>query len=123
MKQQQEIAEMSPFMAERQSNQIYEIQDSLNELIINPNRYEQIQQWSKKHGYFIQQAFLNQVDTVVWAATYNKVLAEAPKGMSDLDVQKEAIQQADANVRLTQDSLLPEDIAAFQNSSPIVPVS
>ena len=118
MKQQQEIAEMSPFMAERQSNQIYEIQDSLNELIINPNRYEQIQQWSKKHGYFIQQAFQNQVDTVVWAATYNKVLAEAPKGMSDLDVQKEAIQQADANVRLTQDSLQAEDLAAFQVGSP-----
>ena len=118
MKQQQEIAEMSPFMAERQSNQIYDIQDSLNELIINPNRYEQIQRWSKKHGYFIQQAFQNQVDTVVWAATYNKVLAEAPKGMSDLDVQKEAIQQADANVRLTQDSLQAEDLAAFQVGSP-----
>ncbi len=118
MKQQQEIAEMSPFMAERQSNQIYDIQDSLNELLINPNRYEQIQRWSKKHGYFIQQAFQNQVDTVVWAATYNKVLAEAPKGMSDLDVQKEAIQQADANVRLTQDSLQAEDLAAFQVGSP-----
>ena len=118
MKQQQEIAEMSPFMAERQFNQIYDIQDSLNELLINPNKYQKVQGWAKKHGYFIQQAFQNQVDTVVWAATYNKVLAEAPKTMSDLDVQKEAIQQADANVRLTQDSLQAEDLAAFQVGSP-----
>ena len=38
--------------------------------------------------------------------------------MSEADVQKEAIQQADANVRLTQDSLQAEDLAAFQVGSP-----
>jgi hypothetical protein len=38
--------------------------------------------------------------------------------MSEIEVQKEAIQQADANVRLTQDSLQAEDLAAFQVGSP-----
>jgi len=42
------------------------------------------------------------------------------KDMSDEAVMAEAIKQADANVRLTQDSLLPEDRAAFQNMNPIV---
>ena len=118
MKQQQEIAELSPYMAERQYNQIFDVQDTLNELLINPSRYDKIQAWSKKHGYFIQQAFQNQVDTVVWAGTYNKVLAEGSLEMSDVDIQKEAIQQADANVRLTQDSLQAEDLAAFQVGTP-----
>ena len=77
------------------------MQDTLNELLINPSRYRKIQAWSKKHGYFIQQAFQNQVDTVVWAGTYNKVLAEGSIEMSDVDIQKEAIQQADANVRFS----------------------
>ena len=66
----------------------------------------------------LKQAFQNQVDTVVWSATYNKVLTESPKTMSEIQVQKEAIQQADANVRLTQDSLQAEDLAAFQVGSP-----
>ena len=118
MKFQEEIAELSPFMKERQFNQIFDVQDTLNQLLINPNQYQKIQKWAERHGYFMQQAFQNQVDTIVWSATYNKVLTESPKTMSEIDVQKEAIQQADANVRLTQDSLQAEDLAAFQVGSP-----
>ena len=118
MQFQEEIAELSPFMKERQFNQIFDVQDTLNQLLINPNAYQKVQKWSERHGYFMQQAFQNQVDTVVWSATYNKVLTESPKTMSEIEVQKEAIQQADANVRLTQDSLQAEDLAAFQVGSP-----
>ena len=118
MKFQEEIAELSPFMKERQFNQIFDVQDTLNQLIINPNEFQKVQKWAERHGYFMQQAFQNQVDTVVWSATYNKVLTESPKTMSEIEVQKEAIQQADANVRLTQDSLQAEDLAAFQVGSP-----
>jgi hypothetical protein len=115
---QEEIAELSPFMKERQFNQIFDVQDTLNQLLINPNAYQKVQKWAERHGYFMQQAFQNQVDSVVWSATYNKVLTESPKTMSEIEVQKEAIQQADANVRLTQDSLQAEDLAAFQVGSP-----
>ena len=52
--------------------------------------------------------------------TYNQVHENMPSNMSDADIMKEAIKQADANVRMTQDSLLPEDRAAFQNMNPIV---
>ena len=61
-----EIAELSPFMAERQHTQIFDIQDNLNELLINPNEFQKVQKWAQHHGYFIQQAFQNQVDSVVW---------------------------------------------------------
>ena len=118
MQFQEEIAELSPFMKERQFNQIFDVQDTLNQLLINPNAYQKIQKWAERHGYFMQQAFQNQVDSVVWSATYNKILTESPKTMSEIQVQKEAIQQADANVRLTQDSLQAEDLAAFQVGSP-----
>ena len=43
-----------------------------------------------------------------------------PVTMSNEEVMAEAIKQADANVRMTQDSLLPEDRAAFQNMDPII---
>ncbi len=116
----EEISAMSAFMKDRQTNQMFDIQDTMNQLILDPNKYEKIQNWSAKHGYFLQQAFQNYVDSLVWIATYNQTSANAPINMSEAQVQQEAIQQADANVRLTQDSLLPEDVAAYQINQPFV---
>ena len=113
-----EIAEMSPFMADRQVNQMFNIQNMMNDLTLNPNKYEKMQKWVGRHAYFVQQAFQNYVDSVVWIGKYNQVLANAPKTMLEADVQKEAIAQADGAVRMTQDSLLPEDRAAYQTNTP-----
>ena len=115
-----EIAELSPFMAERQNTQIFDIQDNLNELLINPNEFEKVQKWATHHGYFLQQAFQNQVDSVVWAASYEKTMAELPKTFTFEQARAEAIQQADANVRLTQDSLSAEDLPAFMVTTPFI---
>ena len=119
-KTQEIIAELSPFMDQRQNNQMFDIQDTLNDLVINPNKYQKIKAWTSKHAYFIQQAFQNQVDSVVWIGSYNQFLANKPMSMPDAVAQKEAISQADANVRMTQDSLQPEDRAAFQTDTPLV---
>jgi len=119
-KTQEFIAELSPFMDQRQNNQMFDIQDTLNDLIINPNKYEKINAWTSKHAYFIQQAFQNQVDSVVWIGSYNQFFAKKPASMPDVVAQREAIAQADANVRLTQDSLLPEDRASYQTNTPLI---
>ena len=119
-KTQEFIAQLSPFMDQRQNNQMFDIQDTLNDLIINPNKYEKINAWTNKHAYFIQQAFQNQVDSVVWLGSYNQFFAKKPASMPDVVAQREAIAQADANVRLTQDSLLPEDRASYQTSTPLI---
>ncbi len=120
IKTMDEVAEMSPFMADRQINQMFDIQNTLNDLIISPNDYQKIQNFTRRHGYFLQQAFQNYVDSVVWMATWNQVTANAPKTMTPQQIQVEAIAQADANVRKTQDSLLPEDVAAYQIDTPFV---
>ena len=116
----QRIAEASPFMADRQVNLIFDIQGRLNELIVNPNNFQKMQNWGRSHAYFLQQTFQGITDAIVWMGTYNQVHEAMPTNMSDKEVMAEAIKQADANVRLTQDSLLPEDRAAFQNMNPIV---
>jgi len=116
----QMIADLSPFMADRQLNQIFDIQDRLNQLLINPNNFSKFKDWSTKHAYFLQQTFQNQTDAVVWMAVYNQTHQDLPTNMSDAEVQREAIKQADAAVRMTQDSLLPEDRAGFQNWDPIM---
>ena len=116
----QKIALASPFMADRQKNLIFDIQGRLNELLIDPNKFQQMQSWSKNHAYFLQQTFQGITDAIVWIGTVNQVHEKMPTSMSNEEVMAEAIKQADANVRLTQDSLLPEDRAAFQNMDPIV---
>jgi len=116
----QQIASMSKFMADRQKNLIFDIQDRINELVINPNKFQKLKNWGEHHGYFLQQTFQGITDSIVWIGTYNQVHETMSKDMSDEEIMIEAIKQADANVRLTQDSLLPEDRAAFQNMNPIV---
>ena len=116
----QKIALASPFMADRQKNLIFDIQGRLNELLIDPSKFQQMKSWSKNHAYFLQQTFQGITDAIVWIGTVNQVHERMPTTMSNENVMAEAIKQADANVRLTQDSLLPEDRAAFQNMDPII---
>jgi hypothetical protein len=114
----EEVAEMSPFMADRLQNQMIEIQEMMNDLVLNPSKFDKVQKWANHHGYFLQQAFQNQVDVVTWVATFNKTLAELGAQTSDQAAAREAVQQADAAVRMTQSSLAAEDIAAFEVGTP-----
>ena len=112
------VAELSPFMADRMSNQMIEVQDMMNDLLLNPTKFDKIQKWSSKHGYFLQQAFQNFVDVVTWVGAYNQAVAELSVDVSEEAASKEAIKRADAAVRMTQSSLQPEDLAAFEVGSP-----
>jgi hypothetical protein len=112
------IAGLSPFMNERMHSQIFDIQDQMNDLLLNPSKFDKIQKWSQHHGYFLQSAFQNFVDIVTWNGKYNQVLSEIGTTLSDSEAQAEAIQQADAAVRSTQGSMSAEDVAAFEVGSP-----
>jgi hypothetical protein len=112
------VAELSPFMADRMSNQMIEVQDMMNDLLINPTKFDKIQKWSNKHGYFLQQAFQNFVDVVTWVGSYNQTVAELGADVDEKSASNEAIKRADAAVRMTQSSLLPEDLSAFEVGSP-----
>ena len=105
------VARLSPFMADRMRNQMFELQGTMNELLLNPSKYEKLQQWSSKHGYFLQQAFQNMVDVTTWQGAYNQALAEG-------ETQAEAVARGDAAVRLTQGSLSPEDKSMFEVGTP-----
>ena len=114
----QEVAALSPFMSNKMKNQIFDLQDQMNELVLNPNKFKKIQKWSSHHGYFLQSAFQNMVDIITWTATYNEYLAESGVDVSDAKAQREAVNRADAAVRLTQGTMNPEGIAAFEVGTP-----
>lgn len=116
----EEISKLSLFMADRLKNQMFDIQDTMNDLLLNPTRYDKIQKWAAQHGYFLQQAFQNQVDVVTWTGAFNQTLAELGADNTDAEAVREAVDRADAAVRMTQSSLAPEDISKFEVGTPLV---
>jgi hypothetical protein len=103
-------AALSPFMAERLDGQTFHLKGEIEDMLLNPDKYDQVKNWTQKHAYVLQSMFQNVVDTVSWTAAYNQSLA---KGASEAD----AVRDANAAVRETQGSLQPEDISAFEAGS------
>lgn len=103
-----EVARLSTFMANRQDAQTMRMREDIEELILNPGRYDRAKAWSRRHAYFLQSAFQNVVDTITWAGAFDQALAN---GASERD----AVRAANAAVRETQGSMSPEDISRFES--------
>jgi hypothetical protein len=116
----QGVVENSKFMEDRLKNQIFDIQDNLNQLLLNPTKFEKVQAWTSQHGYFLQTAFQNQVDIVAWVGAYNQAIEKLGSGYDDAEAHAEAVQRADAVVRMTQSSLTAEDKSAFEVGTPFM---
>jgi hypothetical protein len=71
-----------------------------------------------RHAYFMQIAVQNVVDSILWTATYNRVIADARLSLDPETAHNEAVAQADSVIRLTQSSMRPEDMAAFEAGTP-----
>jgi hypothetical protein len=108
-----EVAALSPFMAQRQQNEVMQMRQEIEQLLINPSAYEKAQAWTARHGYFLQSAFQNVVDTITWSAAYDQALAG---GENETD----AIRSANSAVRETQGSLSPEDVSRWETGPAFV---
>jgi hypothetical protein len=113
MKMRQQVGERSPWLAERMANQSYAMQDQIDQILTNPNPYEQFTDFVRRHAYFLQQAMQNVMDPIIWTGAYDHATAQGA-------TEKEARRYADETVRTTQGSFAPEDIAAFEVQSPFV---
>lgn len=104
----EQVAALSPFMANRQTNEVMQMRQDIEALLLNPSAYEKAQAWTSKHGYFLQSAFQNLVDNITWAAAFDQATAEGHDKTT-------AVRAADAAVRETQGSMQPEDISRFES--------
>lgn len=102
-----EVAEASPYMAERMHNEIAAMNGEMERILLDPSAYERAQSWSMRHAYFMQSAFDNVIGPIVWTGAYNQALAD---GMSERD----AVRFADGTVRQTQGSKLAEDVSRIE---------
>jgi hypothetical protein len=106
----QDVAEASPYMAGRISNEVAAMNDAIKDILINPGLYERTQQWTMRHAYFMQSAVDNVMSPIIWIAARNQALEQGQD-------EREAGRFADATVRQTQGSTLPEDISNWEGGS------
>lgn len=106
------VSEKSDFMKTRTSSSSMEVQQHLDDLLLNPSKYEKARDFAQKHGYFLQSAAQNVVDTITWIGAYNQAVE---KGHDE----KKAIREADSAVRQTQGSFNPEDISRYEVGTPM----
>jgi hypothetical protein len=107
------ISEKSEYMKTRMSNQQFEVNKQIEELLVNPSKYEKLRDFAHKHGYFMQSGMQNLVDTITWTGAYNQSMAKDGN-------EKAAVRAADSAVRLTQGSFAPEDVSRFESGNAFV---
>ena len=107
------IAEKSEFMRNRVTASVMEVQKNIDDILLNPSKYEKARSFARQHGYFMQVATQSIVDVVAWGGAYDHAIGQ---GMSE----KEAVRHADSVVRLTQGTFAAEDISRFETGSPLM---
>ena len=106
------IAEKSIMMKNRNMQSAFDVQAGIDD-ILKPGVYNDIRRLTAQHGYFLQAFTQKIVDNVVWSGAYDQAIE---LGVSE----DEAIQRADAAVRLTQGSFDAQDLSRLEVSSPFV---
>lgn len=106
------INEKSSFMKTRDNGQTIEIQKNIDNIIINPSKFDNFKAFAREHGYFLASFTQNIVDRSTWMAAYDYAIQ---KGMNEDD----AIFEADKAVRRTQGSFNPEDISRMETGTPV----
>jgi len=107
------ISEKSLFMKNRLSNQTAEMNGAIQDILLQPSKFDKASEFFQKHGYFMQSAAQNVVDITVWMGAYDQAIEQ---GLEEAD----AIRAADSAVRLTQGSFAPEDVSRFETGTPFV---
>jgi len=107
------IAEKSLFMKNRTSTQLIETRNEIEDLILNPTKFERAKDFADKHAFFMQIGTQNIVDIIVWQGAYEQSI-EQKLG------EKEAVERADAAVRTTQGDFSAENLSSFETGSPVL---
>lgn len=106
-------SEKSDFMKTNLTNQIADVQNDIKKIYRPDSALTTIKEFAQENAYILQIMSQNQNNTIIWHAAYNESIE---KGR----LEKEAVQEADAAVRLTQGSLEATDASRFETGSPFL---
>ena len=106
----EEIAEKSAFMRNRTTAAAMEVQKEIDNILLNPTKYEKARAFATRHGYFLQTGTQNIVDIIAWRGAYSQAIEEGAE-------ERIAIRRADSVVRQTQGTFAAEDLSRFETGS------
>lgn len=109
----EEVDGLSDFMRNRANSQVFEMRQSIEQILLDANGLDKLRDFAARHAYFLQQALQNVTDVAVWRGAFDQAVE---RGDDDL----EAVRFADSVIRETQGSLSPEDISRFETGTPFV---
>lgn len=104
------ITEKSEWMRVNQDQSIYDAQQAIDKILVDPTVFENAKDFATRHTYVFQTFTQNIVNSVVWTAAYNKAVES---GLNE----SLAVKQADSAVRLTQGTSAPEDVSRFETGT------
>lgn len=104
-------SERSAFLRTRVTESVLEMQGQIEEMLLEPSKFDKLREFGQKHGYVLQSGFQGIVDVVVWTGAYDQSIAE---GRSEA----EAVADADEAIRMTQGSNQAEDMSRFEVGTP-----
>lgn len=113
MAMSKEVAAHSDMMKTRVMQSAYDMQAQAEDILLNPNKYEQFRDVSIKHGYLLQQITQHTVDVIIWSAAYDQAVGDGQN-------ERDAVRAADSAVRMTQGSFNAEDLSRIETGSPFV---
>jgi len=105
------ISEKSTWMKTQIGESMFEIQSKIEEITVNPTKYDMLRDGAKHHAYILQSMLQSLVNHVTWVGAYNQALEGGAN-------EATAVQMSDSAVRETQGSFNPEDLSSFEVGSP-----
>lgn len=106
----QTVSDASQYMASRMDNEASAMNAAINDILLDPNIYEQGKAWMQRHAYFLQSAVDNVMSPIIWIGARNQALEQ---GLSEAD----AIRMGDSAVRETQGTTQPEDVSRIETGN------
>lgn len=109
-----DVSALSEAMSNRLGASAVDMLATLDDMLLNPSKYERARDYAQKHAYFMQQGAQNFIDTVVWRAAFDHAMTESPGD------EVGAVKHADSVVRMTQGSMAAEDVSRVEASNAFV---
>lgn len=115
LKAKEAISNKSKFMRIYHKESMMELAMEIVNFVKKGGKLENVQEWTRKNSTFMVKQSQAWVSDIVWTAKYNEVIANA--GPNAVDMEEEAIEQADSAVRLTQNSFRIEDKTVYERGT------
>jgi hypothetical protein len=112
------VKENSEFMRNRMDDEMRVLAEEMQNANNEKTALRAIQRASRRKPYWLQVAVQQPIDVGVWKGKFDQELAVLLKeGRDPAEAKAEAVQRADATVRMTQGSRNAESIAGYEAST------